>query len=85
MFNICFTVCLAAAIPRLELFISLFGALCLSAVGIVFPALIELCYLWPDNRCTWVMFKDILLMVFGLTGLVVGTYTSISDIVVSLM
>ncbi|KAJ9585748.1 hypothetical protein L9F63_002443, partial [Diploptera punctata] len=36
-----FTFLLAVAIPNLELFISLFGALCLAALGIAFPAIIE--------------------------------------------
>lgn len=37
-FNFNPLVLLAVAIPNLELFISLFGALCLSALGLAFPA-----------------------------------------------
>ncbi|EDO63439.1 AGAP009894-PA, partial [Anopheles gambiae str. PEST] len=43
------TFLLAVAIPRLGLFISLFGAFCLSALGIAFPAIMEICVLWPDK------------------------------------
>ncbi|KAL6264487.1 hypothetical protein P5V15_004595 [Pogonomyrmex californicus] len=78
------TFVLAIAIPRLGLFISLFGALCLSALGIAFPAIIEICVLWPDNDfgpLKYILIKNILLIVFGLLGLVVGTYVSIVDIV----
>ncbi|XP_014470141.1 PREDICTED: proton-coupled amino acid transporter 1-like [Dinoponera quadriceps] len=78
------TFVLAIAIPRLGLFISLFGALCLSALGIAFPAIIEICVLWPDNDfgpLKFMMIKNILLIIFGLVGLVVGTYVSIVDIV----
>ncbi|KAJ9585747.1 hypothetical protein L9F63_002442, partial [Diploptera punctata] len=82
------TFLLAVAIPRLELFISLFGALCLSALGIAFPATIEMCYLWPTmnyGRYNWVLFKDIFIIICGLLGLVIGTYTSLSSIVYSFL
>lgn len=79
------TFLLAVAIPRLELFISLFGALCLSALGIAFPAIIEMCVKWPDNlgKYNYILWKDIILIIMGILGLVVGTYTSIYDIVKS--
>nr|CAD7204092.1 unnamed protein product [Timema douglasi] len=81
------TFLLAVAIPRLELFISLFGALCLSALGIAFPALIELCLFWPDKfgRCRWILFKDILIILCGIFGLVIGTYTSLLGIITSML
>jgi len=83
---LCYTVLLAVAIPRLELFISLFGALCLSALGIAFPSTVELCLLWPTKsygRLYWILAKDILLIVCGIVGLIIGTYVSIANIVVS--
>ncbi|XP_077301655.1 proton-coupled amino acid transporter-like protein acs [Arctopsyche grandis] len=81
------TFILAIAIPRLSLFISLFGALCLSAMGIAFPAIMELCVAWPDKfgPYKWLLIKDVLLILFGLIGLVAGTYTSLVDIVKSFM
>ncbi|XP_067003588.2 proton-coupled amino acid transporter-like protein CG1139 isoform X1 [Anabrus simplex] len=82
------TFLLAVAIPRLELFISLFGALCLSALGIIFPSIIEICLLWPDRnfgRYNWILAKDILLFFCGLVALVIGTYTSLQDIITSLI
>lgn len=81
-----FQVVLAISVPRLSLFISLFGALCLSVLGIAFPAIIEICVLWPDNDFgpfKFMLIKNILLITFGLLGLVVGTYVSIVDIVKS--
>lgn len=79
------TFLLAVAIPRLALFISLFGALCLSALGIAFPAIIEICVYWPDRLGPFyfTLWKDLLLILFGILGLVVGTGTSINDIIVS--
>lgn len=78
------TFLLAVAIPNLELFISLFGALCLSALGIAVPAMIETAVFWEDldGFGFWFMVsKNSLLVTFGLLGLVTGTYTSLSDIV----
>lgn len=82
-----FSVLLAVAIPRLGLFISLFGAFCLSALGLAFPAIMELCVLWPNNlgKGNYILIKDILLIIFAVIGLVAGTYTSIRDIVYSFM
>uniref|UniRef100_A0A6M2DXR6 Putative proton-coupled amino acid transporter 1 n=1 Tax=Xenopsylla cheopis TaxID=163159 RepID=A0A6M2DXR6_XENCH len=77
----------AVAIPRLGLFISLIGVFCLSALGLAFPAVIELCAKWPDNlgkfRC--VLIKDLALVLFGIVALIVGTYVSVLGIVLSFM
>lgn len=78
------TFLLAVLIPELELFISLFGALCLSALGIAFPAIIHICAFWATSttieRATLVA-KNTSLILFGLLGLVVGTATSLSKII----
>lgn len=77
-------VLLAVSIPRLELFISLFGALCLSVLGIGFPALIEICVLWPERDfgpLNYVLWKDIMLIIIGILAMVLGTYISVQDIV----
>jgi proton-coupled amino acid transporter len=80
-----FAVLLAVAIPNLELFISLFGALCLSALGIAFPAVIETCTFWYSAQRPSTFYgmlaRNTLLVVFSLLGLVAGTYTSTSDII----
>ncbi|XP_049786169.1 proton-coupled amino acid transporter-like protein CG1139 [Schistocerca cancellata] len=78
------TFLLAAAVPNLELFISLFGSLCLSAIGIAFPAIIQSCIIWKSSsgKLKFVLrnMKNIFLVSFASLGLVVGTYISISDI-----
>ncbi|KAJ8865747.1 hypothetical protein PR048_033268 [Dryococelus australis] len=81
------TFLLAVAIPRLELFISLFGALCLAALGIAFPATIELCLLWPDKygRGRWMLYKDLAIILCGVSGLLIGSYTSMLEIVRSML
>ncbi|CRK95552.1 CLUMA_CG009017, isoform A [Clunio marinus] len=78
-----FTFMVAAAVPELGLFISLFGAFCLSILGLAFPALMELCVLYPDKlgKLNWVMWKDIGLIIFAMIGLVSGTYSSLRNII----
>jgi proton-coupled amino acid transporter len=80
-----FSVLLAVAIPNLELFISLFGALCLSALGIAFPAIIETSTFWYSVKTSGSFYRmlarNTFFVVFSLLGLVVGTYTSFSDII----
>ncbi|XP_066595895.1 proton-coupled amino acid transporter-like protein CG1139 [Prorops nasuta] len=80
------TTLLAIAVPKLELFISLFGAFCLSALGIAFPAIIQLCTFWNTVTRTernLMLAKNLSLILFGLLGLVVGTYTSLHEMVKS--
>lgn len=79
-----FTVLLAVAIPNLELFISLFGALCLSALGLAFPAAIDMCIFWYQSKGTakvWLIIRNVLIIFIGVLGLVTGTYTSLSEII----
>ncbi|XP_059490178.1 proton-coupled amino acid transporter-like protein CG1139 [Neocloeon triangulifer] len=75
------TFLLAVAVPRLELFISLFGALCLSALGLCFPALIELCVEWKNSPGPFLLLKDLVIFIFSLVALIIGTSISLSEIV----
>ncbi|GAB1868902.1 Proton-coupled amino acid transporter 4-like protein [Camponotus japonicus] len=78
------TFALAITIPELDLFISLFGAFCLSGLGLAFPAIIQLCAFWkvmgPTEKKI-MLAKNICLMLIGTLGLIVGTYTSLRDII----
>lgn len=72
------------AIPNLELFISLFGALCLSALGLAFPALIELFTHWKTLkgfRKVRVVCVNSIIILVGVAGLIIGTYTSLAEII----
>jgi len=71
---------LAAAIPKLDLFISLVGAFSSSFLALIFPPLLELITFWP-NPSKWTMFKDISIIVFGIIGFFAGTYASIESLV----
>lgn len=77
-----FKVLLAATIPQLGLFISLISALCLSTLAIAFPAIIDICVLHSRQQLTISMIMiDGLLIVFGLTALIVGTFVCVRDII----
>ncbi|XP_013162337.1 PREDICTED: proton-coupled amino acid transporter 1 [Papilio xuthus] len=76
---------IAAAVPELDLFISLFGALCLSALGLAFPAFIQSCTYWyyvSDSERIRMIIKNSIVVLFGTLGLVVGTWTSLEGIIV---
>ncbi|CAK1554003.1 unnamed protein product [Leptosia nina] len=75
---------IAAAVPELDLFISLFGALCLSALGLAFPAFIQSCTYWyfvSDQERIRMIIKNVIVVLFGALGLVVGTWTSLDGII----
>nr|CAI5832893.1 unnamed protein product [Callosobruchus analis] len=75
---------LAVAVPYLDLFISLFGALTLSALGLGFPAVVEVCLYWYELKGAWgkwIIGKNILIAIFALFGLIIGTYTSLEKII----
>jgi proton-coupled amino acid transporter len=77
------TFLLAVAIPNLELFISLFGALCLSALGLAFPALIQTSTYWNTTsglEKAFMVTKNIFIAFLACVGLVAGTYMSITEI-----
>lgn len=79
----CLTVFIAIAIPDIGPFISLIGAVCLSTLGLIFPAIIELVVYWDVpglGAFKWRLWKNVFLIAFGLFGFVIGTYVSISDI-----
>ncbi|KAH8395576.1 hypothetical protein KR222_000484, partial [Zaprionus bogoriensis] len=78
-----FTFLLAAVIPNLGAIISLVGAVSSSALALIAPPIIEIITFYnvgygPYNRMLW---KDILILVFGLCGFVFGTWASLAQII----
>lgn len=69
--------------PLLGLVISLVGAFCLAALGIMFPAMMEFCVQWQTIN-VFTIIKDGFLFVFGLFGLIVGTETALYEIIMKL-
>ncbi|KAH1010454.1 hypothetical protein HUJ05_004749 [Dendroctonus ponderosae] len=75
---------LAVAIPYIDLFISLVGALCISCSGIAFPAIMDSCVQWQSHRGVKMVLihaKNVAIALFALLGLVVGTATSLEKII----
>ena len=82
-----FIVLIAAAVPKLDLFISLVGALSSSCLALIFPPLIDILTEW-DNKETLAgrsrnafYMKNVLICLFGIIGFLTGTYASVGDII----
>ncbi|XP_054167029.1 proton-coupled amino acid transporter 1-like [Oppia nitens] len=79
------TFAFAALIPELELIISLFAAISMSFIAIIFPPILHLLTFssQKQSRFTfiWMNAMNGILIVFGLIGFGFGTYYSISDII----
>uniref|UniRef100_A0A1A9UHH1 Amino acid transporter transmembrane domain-containing protein n=1 Tax=Glossina austeni TaxID=7395 RepID=A0A1A9UHH1_GLOAU len=73
----------AAAIPNLEPFISLVGAVFFSLLGIFVPSFTETVYLWPNNLgfCKWKLIKNIILCILSILALITGAAVSIIEII----
>lgn len=72
----------AIAIPNLGAVISLVGAFSSSALALIFPPFIEIITFWSEKQglSKWILWKDILIIVFGFVGFAVGTYCSFMNI-----
>jgi len=74
-------------VPKLGPFISLVGAVCLSTLGLMFPAIIEIVTFWDTpgglGRYNWKILKNIFVVLFGVLGFLTGTYCSIQEIIES--
>ncbi|XP_062549452.1 proton-coupled amino acid transporter-like protein CG1139 [Armigeres subalbatus] len=78
------TFTMAAIIPNLGLFISLVGAVSTSTLALIFPPLLEMATYWPSRKYgkwNWILWKDLIMVAFGLSGFLVGTSMSVVEIV----
>ena len=73
---------LAATVPWLDLFVSLVGSIKMSTLSLMAPALIDTASNWGDlGRGRWRLWKNGLIFLFGLAGMVLGAYVSTVNIV----
>ncbi|KAL5289754.1 hypothetical protein ACFFRR_009649 [Megaselia abdita] len=75
---------IAVALPNLGPFISLIGAVCLSTLGLIIPAVVETVVYREEpgfGRFNWRLIKNITLMLFGVLGFITGTIVSITEFV----
>lgn len=82
-FMVFVTFIIAAMVPHLNVFISLIGALCSTALALFFPALIQivLAYGTSEGPTKFVLIKNSLIILFAVFGLTTGTYESINELV----
>ncbi|XP_023952193.2 proton-coupled amino acid transporter-like protein pathetic [Bicyclus anynana] len=75
---------IAVIFPAVTKFIGLIGSFCLSSMGFMFPAFIELCLDWEDpglGLCKWRLWKCIIICIFGAILCVVGTYINAKELI----
>ena len=75
---------MAAAIPKIDLFISLIGAVSSSTLALIAPSVIHTMVFWEDfsglsGKLRIV--RNMLLLLLGVVGMVAGTITSVKDII----
>ncbi|XP_032308163.1 proton-coupled amino acid transporter 1 [Drosophila ananassae] len=77
------TLAIAELVPALGLFISLIGALCSTALALVFPPVIELIARSEANKGPgfWICLKNLLILLLALLGFSTGTYESLREII----
>eukprot|EP00088_Acartia_fossae_P071648 TRINITY_DN9890_c0_g1_i13.p1 TRINITY_DN9890_c0_g1~~TRINITY_DN9890_c0_g1_i13.p1 ORF type:complete len:474 (-),score=52.14 TRINITY_DN9890_c0_g1_i13:363-1784(-) len=77
-----FTFALAAAIPKLDLFISLVGAVASSTLALMAPPIIDTVTYWDDSRMTRRrIVMNFMFFILGLVGFLTGTYVSVGNII----
>lgn len=75
---------LAIAVPDLEPFISLVGAVFFGSLGLFVPAFIEVVFLQSNGtfgKFQWKLWKNLFLMGFALIAMFAGAFVSIKEIV----
>ncbi|XP_055689068.1 proton-coupled amino acid transporter-like protein pathetic [Lutzomyia longipalpis] len=76
-------VLLAVAVPTISPFIGLIGAFCFSVLGLLCPVFIEMVTYWDEGfgRFNWVIWKNIIVCIFGVMALIFGSRSAILDII----
>ena len=75
-----FTFSLAAAIPKLDLFISLVGSVSSSTLALMAPPIIDT--ITAGEKCSRArLMKNSLIILFGIVGFATGTFVSIRKII----
>ncbi|XP_055598509.1 proton-coupled amino acid transporter-like protein pathetic [Uranotaenia lowii] len=71
------------AVPDLEPFIGLVGAIFFSSLGLLVPCVVETVFLWPGElgRFKWILVKNVIFGAFSIFALVSGAFVSIEDII----
>ena len=82
IFLVLFTFLLAVSIPKIDLFISLVGAVASSTLAIIIPPVLDMIVFWSkSNKSVVKLIKNLLICLFGIYIFVAGTLVSVEDIV----
>ena len=76
-------VCLAMLVPELEPFIGFVGSIGSATLALMTPVALDTIFRWPNDfgRMRWRLVKNVVLGLFALLILGVGTYFSMLDII----
>lgn len=75
---------LAIAVPNLEPFIALVGAVFFGSLGLFVPAFVEIVFLQQNGsfgHFKWRLWKNLFLMIFALIAMFAGAFVSIKEII----
>ncbi|XP_026491775.2 proton-coupled amino acid transporter-like protein pathetic [Vanessa tameamea] len=80
--GVCFCVGIGVALPLLEQIINIVGACFYSILGLIIPGVVETVFRWENlGKFKWVLWKNILIVLFGLGSLISGCTVTIMDII----
>ncbi|KAJ8708047.1 hypothetical protein PYW08_010413 [Mythimna loreyi] len=77
---------LAIAFPNIGNLMGLLGAFCLSSIGFIFPAMIELLVVWENpglGKYKWRLWKNVIVLIIGVLLFVAGTYSNAKGLIAS--
>lgn len=73
---------ISMAVPKLEPFIGLVGAIFFSILGLFVPSVVESVYQWPNTgRYHLNLIKNVVVASASIVALVLGSWVSIEDII----
>ena len=65
----------------LDDFIALIGAVASAGLAVIFPPLIHIMTFWKNGLHPFAFLKDCFIILVGITGFLLGTYTSVRKII----
>ena len=69
-------------IPKIDLFLGLFGSVSASTIALIFPALLDLVLFWQISKYSLAkLFKILFIILFGIYIFIAGLYNSIYDLI----